>query len=86
MELSPLERWFLYMPFEHSELLVDQRESVRLFTRLAQETGDKGPLEWAQKHFDVVARFGRFPHRNAILGRPTTVDERKFLEQPGSRF
>ena len=86
MELSPLERWFLYMPFEHSELLVDQRESVRLFTRLAQQTGDKGPLEWAQKHFDVVARFGRFPHRNAILGRPTTVDERKFLEQPGSRF
>ena len=86
MALSPLERWFLYMPFEHSEVLADQRESVRLFTRLAQETGDKGPLEWAQKHFEVVERFGRFPHRNAILGRPTTVDERKFLEQPGSRF
>jgi uncharacterized protein (DUF924 family) len=86
MALTPLERWFLYMPFEHSEVLADPRESVRLFTRLAQETGDKGPLEWAQKHFDVVERFGRFPHRNAILGRPTTVDERKFLEQPGSRF
>ena len=86
MALPPLERGFLYMPFEHSEVLADQRESVRLFTRLARETGEKGPLEWAQKHFDVVERFGRFPHRNAILGRPTTVDERKFLEQPGSRF
>jgi uncharacterized protein (DUF924 family) len=86
MQLAPLERWFLYMPFEHSEKLVDQRESVRLFTKLAEETGDPGPLEWAQKHFDVIERFGRFPHRNAILGRPTTVDERKFLEQPGSRF
>jgi uncharacterized protein (DUF924 family) len=86
LELAPLERWFLYMPFEHSELLVDQREAVRLFTRLAEETGDKGPPTWAQKHFDVIARFGRFPHRNEILGRPSTVDERAFLEQPGSRF
>jgi uncharacterized protein (DUF924 family) len=86
LELVPLERAVMYMPFEHSELLVDQRESVRLFTRLADETGDTGQLSWAQKHFGIVARFGRFPHRNQILGRPSTVDERAFLEQPGSRF
>jgi uncharacterized protein (DUF924 family) len=64
-ELQPVERGFLYMPFEHSETLADQRRSVQLFTAL----GDDYLLGYAKKHHDVVERFGRFPHRNAMLGR-----------------
>jgi uncharacterized protein (DUF924 family) len=85
LALAPMERWFVYMPFEHSERLVDQHESVRLFERLAAD-GLEAPLDWARKHFDVVARFGRFPHRNAILGRDSTPEELEFLKQPGSSF
>jgi uncharacterized protein (DUF924 family) len=80
-----LRRWFIYLPFEHSERLEDQYESLRLFGELARE-GQPGPLEWAQKHFDVISRFGRFPHRNEILGRASTPEESEFLRQPGSRF
>jgi uncharacterized protein (DUF924 family) len=83
--LAPVERWFVYLPFEHSERLVDQYESVRLFERLAAD-GLEAPLDWARKHFDVVARFGRFPHRNAILGRESTLAEVEYLKQPGSGF
>ena len=83
--LAPVERWFAYMPFQHSEFLNDQLESVRLFEQLAQD-GLQEPLSWAIKHFDVIKRFGRFPHRNAILGRESTADEIKFLKEPGSRF
>ena len=83
--LTPVERWFAYMPFEHSEFLTDQQESVRLFTQLAQD-GLQEPLSWATKHFDVIKRFGRFPHRNAILGRESTPDEIEFLKEQGSRF
>jgi len=64
--MSPDERGFLYMPFQHSEDIGDQRRSVALFTAL----GDDYQLGFARKHHDVVERFGRFPHRNAILGRP----------------
>ncbi len=84
-ELSPLERWFAYMPFEHSEDLGDQHESLRLFGALAEE-GLAEPLVWARKHHDVVARFGRYPHRNELLGRSSTPEEIDFLRQPGSRF
>jgi uncharacterized protein (DUF924 family) len=84
--LMPVERWFVYLPFEHSESMADQRESLRLFTALSSEMNDPGPLAWAQKHYDVVARFGRYPHRNAILGRASTPEELEFLRQPGSRF
>jgi uncharacterized protein (DUF924 family) len=80
-----LRRWFIYLPFEHSERLDDQYESVRLFGELARE-GQHGSMEWAQKHFDVIRRFGRFPHRNGILGRVSTPEEAEFLRQPGSRF
>ena len=83
--LNRLQRWFVYMPFEHSEQLIDQYESLRLFGELARE-GLDGPLEWAQRHFEVVRRFGRFPHRNEILGRASTAEELEFLAQPGSRF
>ena len=64
-ELEPKERGFLYMPFQHSENLDDQNRSLLLFTRL----GDDYQLGYAKKHHDVIARLGRFPHRNAILGR-----------------
>lgn len=80
-----LQRWFIYMPFEHSENLVDQYESVRLFAALADD-GESAPLEWARKHFEVIRRFRRFPHRNAILGRTSTSEETEFLSRPGSRF
>jgi uncharacterized protein (DUF924 family) len=85
LSLLPIERWFAYMPFEHSERLVDQLEAVRLFERLAAD-GVDAPLEWARRHYDVIARFGRFPHRNAILGRASTPEEIEFLKQPGSGF
>jgi len=85
LQLTPLERWFAYLPFEHSEDIADQRESLRLFGELAAE-GLAEPLVWAQKHFDVVARFGRYPHRNELLGRDSTAEEIEFLRQPGSRF
>jgi uncharacterized protein (DUF924 family) len=84
--LLAVERWFLYLPFEHSEALAVQKRSVELFARLRDDTGEAGPLEWAWRHYDVVVRFGRFPHRNAILGRESTPAEREFLAQPGSSF
>jgi uncharacterized protein (DUF924 family) len=85
LRLAPVECWFAYLPFEHSERIEDQRESLRLFGDLALE-GLKEPLLWAQKHHDVIARFGRYPHRNALLGRASTAQEVEFLRQPGSRF
>ena len=84
--LDAHERSFLYMPFEHSERLDMQDRAVELFTALAAETGVDAPLPWAHKHRDIIRRFGRFPHRNAVLGRESTAGELAFLEQPGSRF
>jgi uncharacterized protein (DUF924 family) len=70
-ELEPQERGFLYMPFQHSEKLADQNRSLLLFTAL----GDPEQLGYAKKHHDVIERFGRFPHRNAMLGRTPRPDE-----------
>jgi uncharacterized protein (DUF924 family) len=84
--LLPVMRQFLYLPFEHSENLADQDESVRLFTLLDALAETKGLLEWAEKHRAIVQRFGRFPHRNAILGRESTAEEMAFLTTPGSSF
>jgi len=84
--LAPRERWFLYMPFEHSELIEQQDRAVALFAALAAETGLDEPLPWTERHRDVIRRFGRFPHRNEILGRASTPEEAAFLQQPGSRF
>lgn len=84
--LDAFERWFLYLPFEHAESPAMQQRSIALFTRLADDTGDRTPLEWAAKHAAVVDRFGRYPHRNAILGRVSTPEEIAFLQEPGSRF
>lgn len=84
--LDAYERAFLYMPFEHSERLDMQDRAIERFTALAAETGVDEQLVWARRHRDVIARFGRFPHRNAVLGRTSTPEELAFLEQPGSRF
>jgi len=70
-ELTERERGMLYMPFQHSENLADQNRSLLLFTEL----GDDYQLGYAKKHHDIVARFGRFPHRNQILGRSPRPDE-----------
>ncbi|MCK9538985.1 DUF924 family protein [Dokdonella sp.] len=90
--LRPIERVFLYLPLEHSEELADQERAVALFTALrdAVDAGVRerfeGFLDYAVRHRDIVARFGRFPHRNAILGRPSTAAELEFLKQPGASF
>lgn len=84
--LPAVERWFMYMPFEHAESPSAQERAVELFRGLGEETGLTGQLAWAEKHAEVIRRFGRFPHRNAILGRESTPDETAFLATPGSRF
>jgi len=87
LRLAGVQRQFVYLPFEHSEALADQLECLRLFAQLGRdEPALAGLLDWARKHHDVVARFGRFPHRNAALGRTSTADELEFLKQPGSGF
>ena len=70
-QLEKQERGFLYMPFQHSEEIDDQNRSILLFTKL----GDGEQLDYAKKHHEVIARFGRFPHRNAMLGRQPRADE-----------
>lgn len=85
--LPPLMRAFVYMPFEHAEGIAMQDEAVRLFTRLAAAAPSIEPmLDYAQKHRAVIERFGRFPHRNDILGRQSTAEETAFLSEPGARF
>jgi uncharacterized protein (DUF924 family) len=84
--LDAWERWFLYLPFEHAEDGCAQQRSLALFAAHAAETGDRGPLAWAEKHAAIIRRFGRFPHRNALLGRASTPEEIAFLTEPGSRF
>jgi uncharacterized protein (DUF924 family) len=74
-------RVFVYMPFEHDETPESQREAVRLFTALRDETGDDGYLQYALKHAEVIERFGRFPHRNRILGRASRPDETAWLSE-----
>jgi uncharacterized protein (DUF924 family) len=85
--LSPWQRSFAYMPFEHAEDASMQERAVALFTALASEhPGFDETLDYAHRHRGVIARFGRFPHRNEILGRASTPEEIEFLRQPGSRF
>ena len=83
--LTPVERMFVYLPFEHSEDLADQDTSVRLFEVLDATLSEK-TLDHALRHRDVIRRFGRFPHRNAALGRASTADELAYLAEPGAGF
>ncbi len=86
-QLPPMLRAFAYLPFEHAEDLAMQARAVELFQLLSQaQPGFESMLDYAQRHQEVIARFGRFPHRNAILGRPSTPEEVEFLRQPGSSF
>ena len=82
MKLPPEKRCFVYIPFQHSEDLAVQRRSLELFTAL----GNPENLDFARRHEAIIARFGRFPHRNEILGRESTPEEEEFLKQPGSSF
>lgn len=85
--LPGVMRQFVYLPFEHAEDLSHQRTAVQLYQQLAADEPARADLVvWAQKHLDIVARFGRFPHRNAALGRASTAEEAAFLLTPGSGF
>lgn len=94
-ELMCVERVFLFMPFMHSEVLGMQEEGVRRFEYLVEESKVKSPhntfyfeynLKYSRQHRDIIARFGRFPHRNAVLGRISTSEEKEFLSKSGSTF
>lgn len=85
-QLPPVWRWFVYLPFEHSESLADQTRSLALFGALPAAPEHDEVKDYAKRHYDVIKRFGRFPHRNAILGRESTPEELEFLQQPGSSF
>lgn len=82
----PVQRWFIYLPFEHSENLEDQRKAVELFHQLSGDADSKSPIDYAIRHLEIIEKFGRFPHRNQILGRETTPEEAEFIKQPGSGF
>ena len=90
--LRPVQRVFVYLPLEHSESLVDQDASVRLFAALVDDVpaDQQGPFEYflkfAHAHRDVIARYGRFPHRNTALGRVSTAAERVYLADPNAGF
>ncbi len=92
LQLQPIERIFFYLPLEHSELLADQNRSVALFELLAasvepqQRSTFTDFINFAIRHRDIIERFGRFPHRNAILGRISSPAEIAFLAEPNSSF
>jgi uncharacterized protein (DUF924 family) len=92
LTLFALERAFYYLPFEHSESLADQEVSIRLYTKLAEDAPASlkeyvaDNLKYALRHHEIILRFGRFPHRNEILGRESTEAERAFLTEPMSSF
>jgi uncharacterized protein (DUF924 family) len=91
-KLAPIQRVFLYLPLEHSEARADQNECVSLFERLVDEVAEEeqklfeGYLDFARRHRDIIERFGRYPHRNDLLGRESRSAELTFLSQPGSSF
>jgi uncharacterized protein (DUF924 family) len=81
-QLTPAQRAFAYMPYMHSESPLVHAESIRLFGQPGLESN----LDFARRHQAIIARFGRYPHRNALLGRSTSAEELVFLKQPGSSF
>ena len=87
LALPPIQRWFVYLPYEHAESVAMQDESLRLFGALAAaDAAYAGVMEYAHRHRDIILRFGRFPHRNEVLGRESTDEEKAFLREPGSSF
>ena len=85
-QFLPVQRWFIYLPFEHSENLDHQHQSVKLFQQLSHDPDSTSAIKYAYRHLEIIERFGRFPHRNAILGRTSTPEEIEFLQQPASGF
>ncbi len=81
-QLTPPQRSFVYMPYMHSESLTIHSQALTLFESL----GNENNLEFEIQHKDIIEKFGRYPHRNTILGRQSTEDEIAFLKQPGSGF
>jgi uncharacterized protein (DUF924 family) len=84
--MLPVERMFVYLPFEHSESLEHQVRACELMASLAGFPETSDALRYAVLHRRIIERFGRFPHRNAVLDRASTAEERAFLSQPGSSF
>ncbi len=93
-ELHPIQRVFFYMPLMHSEDLGMQEKSIECFSNLKElfstpqsiAKSVSGSFEYAMKHYEIIKKFGRYPHRNTILGRESTPEEVKFLTEPGSSF
>jgi len=92
LKLKRVERAFIYLPFEHSEDIKMQEQSVRFFEQLcvgvppAVELMFSNMLDYARQHYEIIKKFGRFPHRNKNLGRESTAEEVEFLKKPGSSF
>ena len=84
--MTPDERMFAYLPLEHSEALADQERCLALMQEIAVFPQTADLPKWAEAHLLIIRRFGRFPHRNAALGRASTPEEVEFLKQPGSSF
>jgi uncharacterized protein (DUF924 family) len=85
-QLDYIERWFIYLPFEHSENLEDQHRCVELFQQLSHDPNSAQTISFAERHLEIIKRFGRFPHRNQIIGRTTTPEEAQFLKEANSSF
>ncbi|MBF2015133.1 MAG: DUF924 domain-containing protein [Rivularia sp. T60_A2020_040] len=85
-QLLNVQRWFVYLPFVHSENIDHQRQAVKLFQKVSGDKDSASAIENAIRHRSVIERFGRFPHRNLILGRLSTPEEKEFLKEPGARF
>ena len=85
-DMLPVERMFAYLPFQHSESLEDQERSCSLYEALKDFPEAADSHRYALAHRAIIVRFGRFPHRNAVLGRPSTREEIEFLREPGSSF
>lgn len=81
-QLDPQQRAFVYMPYMHSESLLIHEQALRLF----DQPGLENNLEFERQHLELIRRFGRYPHRNAVLGRESTAAEREYLQQPGAGF
>ena len=83
---APVQRWFMYLPLEHSENLADERRSVALFEQLRNDAESAVAIDSVRRHLAIIERFGRFPHRNRMLGRTSTPEEEGFVLTPGSSF
>ena len=85
-DFSKDEQFFVYLPFEHAEDIAMQERCLELTAAMPKGKAENSPYYWAKKHYDVIARFGRFPHRNKVLVRDNTEEENAYLNKPGAGF